>query len=130
VGGVNTVFGYSTFALLTAGFDRITPSGYIIAGMLASVVNITFSFLTYKRFVFKTKGNYFREWLRCVAVNSGGNALNTVLLPVFVFAIRPWTVFTAGAPYIAGALLIGLSAVWSLGHRNYSFRPVTVRLER
>jgi putative flippase GtrA len=131
VGGINTIFGYGTFALLTAGLDRVSPYGYIVAGVLSTGLNITFSYVNYKWFVFKTKGNYLREWSRCVAVYSGGIALTMILLPMVVFAIRRWTIFTDGAPYIAGALLIGLNAVYSfLGHKNFSFRAGSPQKER
>ncbi len=123
VGAGNTLFGYGTFALLTALLDRVMPHGYILASVLSSVLNISVAYLNYKWLVFKTKGNYLREWARCVAVYSGGILIGAALLPVVVFAIRHATRVDAAAPYIAGALLIGVNAVYSfLGHKNFSFR--------
>ena len=50
--------------------------------------------------------------------------LPVVLLPVIVLAIRRWT-GTARAPYIAGAILMAISALYSfLGHKKFSFKPV------
>jgi hypothetical protein len=44
-------------------------------------------------------------------------------VPVLVHAIRRWTPYFAAAPYIAGAVLIGGSTVYSfLGHKKFSFR--------
>src|ERR1700674_2234048 len=71
VGLGNTVFGYATFAFFTAILDRYVPQSYMLASVLASVLNITVAFLGYKWFVFKTKGNYLREWGRCVGVYGG-----------------------------------------------------------
>jgi len=46
-----------------------------------------------------------------------------LLLPVFVYAIRRWTGVYNAAPYIAGAVLIGCTTIYSfLGHRKFSFR--------
>ena len=124
VGAGNTLFGYGTFALLVAILDRVLPHGYILASVISSVLSITVSYLNYKWFVFKTKGNYLREWVRCVAVYSSAIILNTLLLPVVVFAIRRWTSFYAAAPYLAGAVLIGCTTIYSfVGHKNFSFRP-------
>jgi putative flippase GtrA len=123
VGGFNTVFGYGTYALLTAILDRVTPHGYILASVVSGVVNVTVAYFNYKWFVFKTKGNYLREWARCLLVYSSAIALNTVLLPVVVFAIRRWTSFFAAAPYIGGAVLIGCTTIYSfVGHKRFSFR--------
>jgi len=123
VGVANTLFGYGAFALLVAILDRVVPHGYIFASLISSVVGITVSYLNYKWFVFKTKGKYLREWARCVAVYSSAIVINVLLLPVFVFAIRRWTNFFAAAPYIAGAVLIGCTTIYSfVGHKRFSFR--------
>jgi len=123
VGVFNTLFGYGSFAALVAILDRISPHGYILASVIAGVMNITVAYLNYKWFVFKTKGNYLREWARCVVVYSSAIALNTLLLPLFVYAIRRWTGVYNGAPYIAGAVLIGCTTIYSfVGHKRFSFR--------
>jgi len=126
VGLWNTIFGYSSYAFLTAALTPRVPYAYILAGVLSNVLSITCAFLNYKWFIFKTTGNYLREWLRCLLVYSGGIALGTVLLPATVFAIRYLTPANASAPYIAGALLMGVNAVVSfLGHKKFSFGATT-----
>jgi putative flippase GtrA len=123
VGIGNTLFGYGTFALFTAILNPVVRAGYIWASLLSSLVNITVAYLAYKWFVFKTKGNYLREWIRCVVVYSGGILFGLVALPVLVILIRRNTRFVATAPYIAGALLTALVVVYSfLGHKTFSFR--------
>lgn len=127
VGIWNTAFGYGTFALFTWVLDKYIPASYMAAILLASVINITVSFLGYKWFVFKTKGNYLREWWRCLLVYSGGIALGLVLLPPAVFIVSYVTGNPRAAPYIAGALLMGIQVVLSfLGHRKFSFRSARV----
>lgn len=70
VGGINTLFGYGCYAALTAVLQPRLSHGYIIANLLSGIINTTFSYLGYKWFVFRTKGNYLREWVRAVAVYS------------------------------------------------------------
>lgn len=123
VGIWNTVFGYSTFAFFTALLDRYIPASYMAASLLASVLNITVSFLGYKWFVFQTQGNYLKEWSRCLVVYSGSILVGLILLPPMVFSVTYLTSNPKAAPYIAGALLLGVQVVLNfLGHNAYAFR--------
>jgi len=123
VGIWNTLFGYGTYALLTAILNPIVRYSYMWASVLSSLLNITVAYLGYKWFVFKTKGNYLREWLRCMAVYSSGIIFSLIALPVLVTLIRHKTRFFAQAPYIAGAILTGVVVIYSfLGHKHFSFR--------
>lgn len=128
VGLVNTIIGYSSYALLTAVLTPHLPYAYILAGVLSSVINITVAFLNYKWFVFKTSGNYLREWLRCVVIYSGGIGIGILLLPVFVFVVRRVTHADGAAPYVAGAILMGVNVILSfVGHKKFSFAPAPSR---
>src|SRR6185437_13269530 len=71
VGVCNTVFGYGVYAGLTALLTPHVAYAYIWASLIGSVFSITFAFFNYKIFVFKTKGNYLREWSRCIVVYGG-----------------------------------------------------------
>jgi len=123
VGAGNTLFGYGSFAFFTAVLSPMIPHSYIAASVISSLLNISVSFLGYKWFVFKTKGNYLREWIRCVGVYSGGILFGVLALPVLVVVIRRNTRFFSQAPYIAGALLTAFMVVYSfLGHKKFSFR--------
>ena len=103
VGAWNTLFGYGSFALFTKILGPMIPHSYIPASVISSLLNISVSYFGYKFFVFKTKGNYLREWIRCVGVYSGGIVFGVLALPVLVVIIRRNTRFFAEAPYIAGA---------------------------
>jgi len=124
VGLCNTLFGYGTFAAFTALLTPHIPFAYVAASVLSGLLNITFSFLNYKWFIFKTKGNYLREWSRCILVYGGLILLSAAILPVTVFLIRRLTPANQSAPYIAGAIHMAAIAVLGfLGHKNFSFAP-------
>ena len=128
VGAWNTIFGYGCYACLTLVLSGMGPHSYLLANLIATPINITVSFLGYKWFVFKTKGNYIREWLRCIAVYSGTFLLSMVALPALVFCMRRLAGLDKAAPYLAGALVIGVTAVVSFfGHRHISFGGRVVR---
>ena len=122
VGACNTVFGYGCYALLTLLLSRVFAYGYIWASLLANLFSITFAFFGYKWFVFRTKGNYLKEWLRCLAVYSGSVILSAAMLPIVVSVIRRRFGFEQSAPYIAGAAVMIFSIAFGFfGHRHISF---------
>ncbi len=124
VGLWNTAFGYGTFALFTALLDKVVPQSYMLACVLSSFINISVSFLGYKWFVFKTKGNYLREWIRCVGVYGGNILVGLALLPLMVYVLRHHFGLQRQAPYIAGAVLTGFTVLVSFfGHKHFSFKP-------
>jgi len=123
VGVWNTAFGYGTFALFTRLLENIVPQSYMLASVLSSFINITVSFLGYKWFVFKTQGNYLREWMRCVAVYGSNILVGLAILPVLVYFIRHYFHVQRQAPYIAGALLTVTTVLVSFfGHKHFSFK--------
>ena len=128
VGACNTGFGYLVFAGLTALFTRVTSFyPYVFAAILSNVINITGSFLAYKWFVFKTRGNYLREWSRAMAVYTTSITITTIALPLLVGFLRHTTPYPRAAPYIAGAIICAASVTMSFfGHKHFSFRPARV----
>jgi putative flippase GtrA len=119
----NTLFGYGAYAALTAVLAPAVSRSYIPASIIAAPLNITVSYLSYKWFVFRTRGNYLHEWTRCFIVYGSAIFLGIILLPLLVFLVRLLTGFDRAAPYIAGALLMGSNVIYSfLGHKNFSFR--------
>ena len=122
VGACNTIFGYGCYALFTLLLSPIFSYGYVLASLLANLFSITFAFFGYKWFVFKTKGNYLKEWIRCVGVYASSMILSTAALPFVVGIIRHQTSYNHSAPYIAGAIVLVISVVFSFfGHRHISF---------
>ncbi|HEX4169308.1 MAG TPA: GtrA family protein [Bryobacteraceae bacterium] len=123
VGGFNTAFGFGVFALLNWSFRRLGSFAYMYAWLLSNVIAITAAFLAYKWFVFRTRGNYLIELIRCFSVYGSGMLFGAVALPITVTILRRIMHKPEQAPYIAGALLTVVTVVLSfLGHRHFSFR--------
>jgi putative flippase GtrA len=124
VGVCNTIFGYSTYAGLTLLLTPHVRYAYMVANVVSGLINITFAFLSYKWFIFETKGNYLREWVRCLLVYGSAIAISTAALPLVVYGLRHLTPARGSAAYWAGAMLMGVTVIGGfLGHRNFSFAP-------
>ena len=123
VGAFNTVFGYSLFAVLNYSLQGLGSYSYMLASLLSNLIAITVAFLGYKWFVFKTKGKYLPEWIRCVAVYSSGMLLTLAGLPVLVPLLRRVMVHQPqGAPYVAAAIMAVVTVIASFfGHKHISF---------
>jgi putative flippase GtrA len=165
VGAFNTLFGYICFAIALTLLNALLPAGFlyltvILASILSTPLNITVAYLGYKFFVFRTKGNFLSEWIKCFAVYGTGmipglvalSALTRFLqsmihshasaLHALVAAIelhlsgKPLAVVEhiatgkAMAGYIAGAIVIGISTIYSfIGHKKVTFRQKSASKE-
>lgn len=127
VGGFNTLFGYGLFALLTWCFKGLGSYSYMYAAVLANVIAISVAFLGYKWFVFRTRGNYLIEYIRCFGVYGSSALIGLAGLPILVPILRRNLQEPERAPYIAAALLTVVTVVFSfIGHKNISFRQKQV----
>jgi putative flippase GtrA len=77
VGVFNSLFGYINFAVILALLNKVLPLRFlpltvVLASISSTPLNITVSYLTYKFFVFRTKGNYLGEWFKCFTVYGTG----------------------------------------------------------
>jgi putative flippase GtrA len=148
VGAFNTVFAYVTYVAALTLLNGAVPPKYlyltvILASAVVTPVNITVAFLGYKFLVFRTRGNFLREWMKCFAVYGVGwlpgliglSALTGVLQGLFHrygvplrAALQAVESHLGGAPlrwlrhaangkaaagYVAGALLIFFSTLYS-----------------
>jgi putative flippase GtrA len=113
VGGVNTVVGYG---IGVAAYQQLVGSLHIfVIGILANIVAITFSFLTYKTLVFRTNGHWLQEYLKAYVVYGGVAVFGIVLLWLFVNQIGL-------SIWIAQGLVTMLTvAVSYIGHKRYTF---------
>ncbi len=133
VGVINTGLGYGLFVLCLYLLNRISPARFlyltvIAASLISTPINITISYFNYKFFVFRTRGNHLREWLRAfgvygVSMLPGLLALSalTRLLQTLLHGHAPFGKGTAG--YFAGAVVTGCSTIVSfIGHKKITFR--------
>jgi putative flippase GtrA len=96
---------------------------YMYAAATSNILAISAAFLGYKWFVFQTKGNYFREWIRCFGVY-GGSALVTLAgLPIVVTILRHALTKPVMASYLGAAIMMVITALSSFwGHKYFSFQ--------
>ena len=111
-GGWNTFFSYLVFSGLYFAFSK--QLHYLVILTIATVIGVTHAYLCHKFFVFKTRGNYLREYFRFYAVYSLQIGINYIALPLLIK--------TGMSPYIAQAAIIGLTTAGTyLGHKHISF---------
>jgi putative flippase GtrA len=77
VGAFNTLFGYCSYVFFFTIFSIFISSQHPsllapLAALVSTPLNITVAYFGYKFFVFKTHGNYLREWLKCFGVYGVG----------------------------------------------------------
>jgi putative flippase GtrA len=162
VGAFNTFFGYISFAITLTLLNAVLPAHLlyltvILASILSTPLNITVAYFGYKFLVFRTKGNYLGEWVKCFAVYGTGmipglvalSALTRFLQSIFHAHAAALHVFLSSverhlngrplvflqhiatgkamAGYIAGAVVIGVSTIYSfVGHKKVTFRTKEV----
>lgn len=113
VGGVNTLAGYSIgVGVYNFLFEAIGIWG---VGLMANLLAITFSFATYKLFVFKTQGNWLVEYLKCYVVYGALAVLSIFLLWVFAERLQ-MSIWLA-----QGLVIICTVSISYLGHRKFTF---------
>jgi putative flippase GtrA len=123
VGGFNTVFSYCVFALLNWSLQGLGSYSYMYAAVLANFIAISVAFLGYKWFVFRTQGNYLREWIRCFVVYGGSALIGLAGMPILVPILRHALKKPDSASYISGAIMAIIGVLSSfLGHSRLSFR--------
>ena len=117
VGGWNTVFGCFTFVALYFLLQRYIH--YLFILVLTNIITITNAYICYKLFVFKTKGNYLKEYLRFYLVYGVAIGINFILLPIAVEMLNV-------SPPIAQAPIMLFTIIVSyLGHKHFSFSKAT-----
>jgi len=116
VGGAwNTAFGYGVALGLYQLLNRQLSTDVIT--LIASVISISMAFLTYKLFVFRTRGNWLREYLRAYVVYGISAIAGIVSMTVLVdhVGVQFW---------LAQGMVMSLIIVFSfLAHRLYTFGP-------
>ena len=114
VGAWNTAFGIGLYWLVYLLFGESVH--YLVLAVPVNVLAITNAFICYKLIVFRTKGNWGGEYVRCYLVYGGGALVSMALLWLFVDFFRLNPVFAN----IVGTALVVIGSYF--GHRYFSFR--------
>ena len=113
VGFWNTIFSYAAFVLLY--FLTKSWLHYMAVLVLSQIVGITNAYICYKLFVFKTKGNIVREYLRFYVIYGTTFVVNLVLIGFFVELLGINLVVSQGII----AIVVVIMAYF--GHNRFSF---------
>lgn len=113
VGGVNTLVGY---VIGVAAYQQLVGSLHIfVIGILANIVAITFSFLSYKTLVFRSSGHWLQEYLKAYVVYGAVAVIGIFLLWLFVNQIG-LSIWMA-----QGLVTLLTVAVSYIGHKRFTF---------
>lgn len=112
-GIVNTLFGYFGSLWIYYSLRGILTTFWIV--LLARIVTISFSYSTYKVFIFKTKGHWIREYFRCLVSYGFISVVSMAMLIVLVDYV--------GIPFwLAQLFTIGIGVAFSfVAHSYYTF---------
>ena len=86
-GAINTTVGLLVYPLLYFFLEPYNV-GYIKVLFLAGIISVTFSFLTNKYYVFKTKGNLKKEYLKFFIFYGLYFSINLICLPFLVEVMK------------------------------------------
>ncbi len=128
VGVSNTLVSLGLYSGAVILFGHLLPHrGKPLIADIASITSkplaITVAFLCYKHFVFRTKGNYLKEWLKCFAVYGVSTPAELVILPLATKAFLLVVLTRAYAPFLAGVVNSVVIACYSyFAHKKFSFK--------
>lgn len=116
-GGWNTAFGYC----IGVGMYLLLATQLYIAeiAVLSNIVSITMSYTVYRLFVFRSRGPWLIEYLKCYVVYGGSALLSIALLWAFI-KVEGLNIWIAQA----GAITITV-AVSYIGHSKFTFSRIT-----
>ena len=114
VGAWNTLFGIGLYSLIYWLLG--SKVHYMVLAVVVNIAAITNAFLCYKIFVFRTKGNWVREYIKSYLVYGGGTLAGMGLLWLFVTLLKMNPVFGN----ILAAFVVVIASYF--GHKYFSFR--------
>lgn len=97
----------------------------MFAYVIGNAISITQAFVVHKYLVFKSDGDFWREYKKCWLVYGSTMLLSLALLPIFVkiASIFLAATYTQFDKYLGGIASTGLVAIISyLGHEKITFR--------
>ena len=113
-GAWNTLFSYVTFIILYY-LTKPFKLHIVIVLIFSQIISLTQAYITYKIFVFKTKGNYLQEYFRFYLVYGSSFIINLILILSFVDIMHMNPILSQG---IIACIVVILSY---FAHTNFSF---------
>jgi len=118
IGIWNTIFGYGVFVALYYWTARFNIH-YEVVLVLSQIISVTNAYILYKKFVFRTKGNFVQEYFRFCTFYWLSFMTNIFLLPLLVEVLRQDPMLSQGL------LTLGTAAMSYFWHANYTFAFVS-----
>jgi putative flippase GtrA len=113
-GAWNTIFGYSLGVILFLLLTDFVHTAII--ALICNLIAMAMSFVVYKLFVFKTSGNWIREYIKAFIVYGNAAVISIFLIWLFVDIIG-WNIWTSQALTIVITVLISY-----IGHKQFTFK--------
>jgi putative flippase GtrA len=113
IGGWNTLFGYAIWALLYYLLHAYLH--YLIIQVISWPFAVANAYICYRRFVFRSKGDVWRELPRFSLVYVVGLALALIVLPILV-RVLPFNLYIVQAMFLAVVVVLTY-----LAHKYFSF---------
>ena len=113
-GAYNTLFGFVLFAVLYSQFGN--DYHYILLATFTSIASITNAYIVYRLFVFKSKGNIIKEYLRFYIVYGASSIISLVIMFVMV------ETFDLNPILTQGLIIITYAFTSYFGHQKFSFQ--------
>ena len=115
IGFINTVFGYAIG--IVNYYLCFKYIGIIGIGILNNIINITFAFLMFKKFVFQTKNtNWFYEYVRSYVVY-GVQGFAGIAVLWFCLSILNLNIYISQAVSMLTTIFLSYK-----GHKNFTFK--------
>ena len=109
----NTIFGIALYSGVILVFGE---KNYLILNIICNIIAITQSYFCYKFFVFKTKGDYLKEYIKMYATYGITTCIGFVVLFILVNFFKLSAIY---ANIIATAIVV---ICCYFGHKLYTFR--------
>ena len=114
VGGWNTVFGYSVWAVMQ--YMLADHLHYLVIVLLSWPIAVLNAYIGYRYIVFRSLGPILTELPRFSLVYVAGLVVNLALLPV-ALRVLPFSIYVDQALFLSVVIVISY-----LGHKHFSFR--------